>query len=251
MLQFRSILPFFIFFFLHTTAHMYGPVVYLSELQFGDIVLFVNDPPCRLCCFGARKYVHVGMIVTYDDKVCLLHGRGFNEVVVALLREPGAPAVLRRFTWMLVLGTSGCLALVALTPLASLWFGQVQSIPPELVGFSVIGVLIAVPMPAYQALQSWYQGILVSERRTRPITEAVLIYGVVAGAGFTTVTVAHRLSTIQAAEVICVVERGRVVERGTHEELVRRKGAYEKLVRHQLGAMSESVQALSRLEQGG
>ena len=75
--------------------------------------------------------------------------------------------------------------------------------------------------------------------------------GVVAGAGFTTVTVAHRLSTIQAAEVICVVERGRVVERGTHEELVRRKGAYEKLVRHQLGAMSESAQALSRLEQGG
>ena len=110
-------------------------------------------------------------------------GMGFNEVVVALLREPGAPAVLRRFTWMLVLGTSGCLALVALTPLASLWFGQVQSIPPELVGFSVIGVLIAVPMPAYQALQSWYQGILVSERRTRPITEAVLIYGAVAGAG--------------------------------------------------------------------
>ncbi|KAK7911115.1 hypothetical protein PG985_013596 [Apiospora marii] len=42
----------------------------------------------------------------------------------------------------------------------------------------------------------------------------------------TTVAVAHRLSTIRGADLICVVERGRVVEAGTHEELVRARGRY-------------------------
>lgn len=50
----------------------------------------------------------------------------------------------------------------------------------------------------------------------------------------TTVVVAHRLSTVQSADEIVVVGRGRVVERGTHGELVAKKGAYYELVQHQL-----------------
>ena len=38
-------------------------------------------------------------------------------------------------------------------------------------------------MPAYQALQSWFQGVLVHERKTRGITEAVLLYVIVAVVG--------------------------------------------------------------------
>ena len=46
----------------------------------------------------------------------------------------------------------------------------------------------------------------------------------------TMIVIAHRLTTIRRADQILVMEEGRVVERGTHEELLRRGGAYEKMV---------------------
>ncbi|MCY0878439.1 MAG: ABC transporter ATP-binding protein [Firmicutes bacterium] len=48
--------------------------------------------------------------------------------------------------------------------------------------------------------------------------------------GRTAFVVAHRLSTIREADVILVVNRGRIVERGTHEELLARQGAYWDLI---------------------
>jgi subfamily B ATP-binding cassette protein MsbA len=46
----------------------------------------------------------------------------------------------------------------------------------------------------------------------------------------TCVVIAHRLSTIRHADEIIVLQMGRIVERGTHEQLVNQHGFYKKLV---------------------
>lgn len=51
--------------------------------------------------------------------------------------------------------------------------------------------------------------------------------------GRTAVVIAHRLSTVRAADLILVVENGQIVERGTHDELLTEGGRYEELYRTQ------------------
>jgi len=53
--------------------------------------------------------------------------------------------------------------------------------------------------------------------------------------GRTTFIIAHRLSTVRQADLIVVLDQGRIVEQGRHAELIRRGGAYARLVQLQLG----------------
>ena len=66
--------------------------------------------------------------------------------------------------------------------------------------------------------------------------------------GRTAVVIAHRLSTIRAADEILVVEQGRIVERGTHDDLLAADGRYAELYRTQFAEASavaeESVAGL-------
>ncbi len=103
-------------------------------------------------------------------------GIAYNEVVVALLDEPGAAASFRRFTALLTALTSGLLLIVVATPLAGFWFGRVSALTPPLAMLAQRALWIALPIPGLNVLQSWYQGAIVHSRHTRGITEAVGIF---------------------------------------------------------------------------
>jgi ATP-binding cassette, subfamily B, bacterial MsbA len=59
--------------------------------------------------------------------------------------------------------------------------------------------------------------------------------------GRTTLVIAHRLSTVQGADLICVVDRGRIVESGRHVELLAREGLYARLYAMQFADERDSV----------
>ncbi|MFD7007343.1 MULTISPECIES: ABC transporter ATP-binding protein [unclassified Rhodococcus (in: high G+C Gram-positive bacteria)] len=66
-------------------------------------------------------------------------------------------------------------------------------------------------------------------------------------AGRTAVVIAHRLSTVRAADLILVVEAGRIVERGTHSELLAAGGRYEELYRTQFDTGTVSSPTLTEV----
>jgi ATP-binding cassette subfamily B protein len=79
-----------------------------------------------------------------------------------------------------------------------------------------------------------------SERLIQTALESVM-------QGRTTIAIAHRLSTILAADQILVVDAGRIVERGTHVELLEHGGLYARLYEEQFTSAQE-LAALSRQE---
>jgi ATP-binding cassette subfamily C protein CydCD len=60
----------------------------------------------------------------------------------------------------------------------------------------------------------------------------------------TTIVIAHRLSTVRSADLLVVLEQGRVAEIGSHTELVASNGLYARLIRRQLGGAREPVRAV-------
>ena len=55
----------------------------------------------------------------------------------------------------------------------------------------------------------------------------------------TTIVIAHRLSTIRRADTIVVIEAGRIIEQGTHAELLARGGQYQRLYELQFSEADE------------
>ncbi len=103
-------------------------------------------------------------------------GIAYNEAVIALLDEPRAVRGLRRFTTLLVALVTFLLFLMAITPLAALWFEQVAALSPNLVGLARQGLWLGLLLPGLRILQSWYQGAITYSRHTRGITESVLLF---------------------------------------------------------------------------
>ncbi len=102
-------------------------------------------------------------------------GMAFNEVVVAQLETPGAWRSLRRFALLLSLVMTGLLLWVALTPLASGFFGGVMGLEPALATLASSGLLWALFWPALTVWQSFYQGVLVHSGRTQGVSQSVML----------------------------------------------------------------------------
>jgi|HubBroStandDraft_4_1064222.scaffolds.fasta_scaffold01120_5 ATP-binding cassette subfamily C protein CydCD len=61
----------------------------------------------------------------------------------------------------------------------------------------------------------------------------------------TTIVIAHRLSTVRNADLLVVLDRGRLAELGSHAELLVRNGLYARLIRRQLGGTREPIRAVA------
>lgn len=107
-------------------------------------------------------------------------GFAYNEVVVALLDKPNGKYMLLKFTRILAVTTVSFLVILALSPLGYYWFESVSGLSKELSHLSATTLLFAILMPGYQVYQSWYSGLLVNQNHTQGISQAVIIYAVLA-----------------------------------------------------------------------
>lgn len=103
-------------------------------------------------------------------------GISYNEVVVALLDKPGAARNLRKFSMILVITISSMFLLIVATPLSNFWFSNVAALPENLLPYATKSIGFMLPIPAFAALMSWFQGAILFSRKTRGIPEAVAVF---------------------------------------------------------------------------
>lgn len=116
-------------------------------------------------------------------------GLSYQEATIALIGsrcEHAAP--VRRFALTLGVATSLGLAAIAATPLAGVWFQSISGLSPELTRAAILPALILIPLPGLSVLQSLQRGILVTTRRTAPVTWATALEIGVVALGFPVLT---------------------------------------------------------------
>jgi hypothetical protein len=136
-------------------------------------------------------------------------GLALTEVVVAGL-ERGSARALWRFTKLLASVSTSVLLLIALTPLARVWFGTISGLDVQLTELAGFALILGVPIATTRVLQSWYAGVLVHARATRPISEAVVLFLLVAIAVFAAGIITQRWTAVNVAIVAYTL--GRVVQ---------------------------------------
>ena len=101
-------------------------------------------------------------------------GIAIQEVVIALVGEGGEnKRILNRFTLKVGIISTVGLAAVVFTPLATVWYGTVSGLSPELAAFSILPGALLVLLPFLEAVLSYERGVLVRAHRTAPISVAV------------------------------------------------------------------------------
>jgi len=109
-------------------------------------------------------------------------GVAYNEAVVALLEEPCAYPVLRKFARTTAFVTAGLAGIVVATPLANLWFTVVANLPPDRATTARTTLAIAIPISIFSVYVHFFQGVIVQQEKTRPVAEATVVFLLALGA---------------------------------------------------------------------
>lgn len=105
-------------------------------------------------------------------------GLALHEVVVAFWHRSGGREVLGRFAWRMTAVVSVIALLLAATPLGTLWFTVIGGLPESLATLATTALWIVAASPASRVLQSWYQGGLVAQRHTTPVSMSVVVFAI-------------------------------------------------------------------------
>lgn len=135
-------------------------------------------------------------------------GLAFQDTAIALMgdRHEHLPE-LQRFGTVLGLTASAGIFLVAYTPLAGFWFGTVSGLSRELTAVALVPSRAIFALPALTVLLAVQRAILVTARRTRPITVATAIEVVSIGVSFAALAWGFQVVGATAAFVAFVVGR--------------------------------------------
>jgi hypothetical protein len=106
-------------------------------------------------------------------------GSVYNEVVIALLDRPFSRDSLRRFMAILMAAQLVIMLVLALTPLAHIWFSQVSGLSPDLSVLASQAFIVLIPSSLITPLNSWFSGNLLHYRKSRGVTEGMVVYLVV------------------------------------------------------------------------
>ncbi len=154
-------------------AAFYIPLVFTSLLQFigqpiGSAAL--SRMPDAINSLAVWSVVSNFIFLTRSV------GVAYNEVVVALLDEKGSFFNLRRFAYYLAGALTLIIVVITITPLSSLWFEQMTGLSAALSQMAKNSLWLILLLPAMSVFQSWYQGSILTSRKTRGITESVVVY---------------------------------------------------------------------------
>ncbi|MHC5003405.1 MAG: hypothetical protein ACYTJ0_09805, partial [Planctomycetota bacterium] len=135
----------------------------------------ISRMPDPLLALAAWPALHGIIFLTRSFGIAL------NEVVVSLWDRPGAPVVLWRFAVGLGAVMIATLLLLVATPLARVWFGTICGLAEPLTDLATAALWLGLLLPGLSSIQSYFQGLLVHEQRTRAIPESVALFLIVIG----------------------------------------------------------------------
>ena len=163
-------------------VRFYAPLALTSFLSF-----FINPLTTFFLARGRAPLESLAVLPVVVGLAFVFRTAGIamQEVVIALVGDnlENRP-VLRRFSWRVGILSALGLAAVVFTPLASVWYGTISGLPPDLAAFSLLPGALLVLLPFTESMLSYERAVLVKAHRTAPISVAVAVQLAVTSAVF-------------------------------------------------------------------